>query len=106
MSVLRLVRARRTARRKQSDGQRGIKDNIRKNIEVFVWKLTLTGRVGSGDDLHELLRDLRLASAVHLLLQVVLQFLGVVHADCIADMRAASSDATDSCSVRRSWPFK
>merc|ERR1719201_1544255 len=36
------------------------------------------GRVGAGDDLHELLGDLRLARAVHLALEAALQVLRVV----------------------------
>merc|ERR1719218_53345 len=47
-------------------------------IKMLVYSRRLVGRVGAGDDLHELLRDLRLAGAVHLLLQFALQFLGVV----------------------------
>merc|ERR1719434_374791 len=38
----------------------------------------LAGGVGAGNDLHELLGDLRLASAVHLALELALQLLRVV----------------------------
>ena len=44
----------------------------------LLYTCILTGRVSSRDDLHELLRDLRLAGAVHLLLQAALELLGVV----------------------------
>ena len=44
----------------------------------LLYTCVLTGRVSSRDDLHELLRDLCLAGAVHLLLQGALELLGVV----------------------------
>merc|ERR1719487_2238059 len=44
----------------------------------LLYTCILTRRVSSRDDLHELLRDLRLAGAVHLLLQAALELLGVV----------------------------
>merc|ERR1719238_180092 len=65
--------ARSCARRSRDGGGRSTA--VRTHVMV---KDGLVGRVGAGNDLHELLGDLGLAGAVHLALEAALEVLGVV----------------------------